>query len=160
MSGPRAGCALCRGSAGDADLDRAQVWEDPWWRLTTATAGELLGFSYLEPKRHIPCITDLDGDEARTLGSVLQRTTRGIRDATGAELVYIYVFGGGIPHLHFHLAPHWLGDPLNDRMIRGEVVETQLPSGATSFVSRDFPAEPPARHAEVRERIRKALSGS
>ncbi len=154
------GCALCQGPEGDEGLGRVQVWEDNLWRLTTVREGELLGFSYLEPKRHIPHITDLDGEEARTLGNVLARTTSAVRSATEAELVYIYVFGGGIPHLHFHLAPHRQGDALNDCMIRGEVTETKLPSGATATVSRDYPQLPTSQHDEVRERIRRVLAAS
>jgi diadenosine tetraphosphate (Ap4A) HIT family hydrolase len=122
-----------------------------------ATEGEVLGFSHLEPKRHVPHITDLDGDEARTLGSTLALVTRALKGAAEAELVYIYVFGGGIPHLHFHLAPHRAGDPLNDRMIRGEVTETHLPNGATAFVSKEFPSLPPSDHERIRERFRLAI---
>ena len=153
-----AGCLLCQGPKGDKELGRTQVWEDDLWRLTTVLGGEIAGFSYLEPKRHIPHVTDLAGDEARTLGTVLALTMSAIQEATGAEVVYIYVFGEGIPHLHIHLAPHRRGDPLNDQMIRGAVVETKLPSGATSFVSKDFPQLPVARHEEVRERIRRGLA--
>jgi diadenosine tetraphosphate (Ap4A) HIT family hydrolase len=152
------GCTLCRGPEGDKELERVQVWEDRLWRLTTARGGELAGFSYLEPKRHIPHITDLDGVEARTFGAVLARTTSAIRNATGAEVVYVYVFGDGIPHLHLHLAPHRRGDPLSDRIIRGELVETPLPSGATSFVSREFPQLPASQHEAVRERLARALN--
>lgn len=152
-------CALCRGAASDEELDRIQVWEDRLWRLTTARSGEVAGFSELEPKRHIPHVTDLDGEEAQTLGIVLARATSALREATGAELVYVYVFGGGIPHLHIHLAPHRTGDALNDRMIRGEVSETKLPSGATAIVSRDFPQLPASEHEAVGRRIRRALAG-
>jgi diadenosine tetraphosphate (Ap4A) HIT family hydrolase len=152
------GCIICKGPEGDPVLERVQVWEDRLWRLTTALEGEVVGFSYLEPKRHIPHITDLDGEEARTLGSVLARTTSAIRDATDAEVVYAYVFGGGIPHLHIHLAPHRSGDALNDGFLRGEVTQTKLPSGATKIVSRDFPALPPSQHEQTRERIRRELA--
>ena len=153
-------CILCRGPGGDAELGRVQVWEDPLWRLTTATEGEIAGFSYLEPKRHVPHITDLTGPEADTLGPVLARVTRALKQAADAELVYVYVFGDGIPHLHLHLAPHRVGDALNDRMIRGEVTETRLPSGVTSFVSREFPPLPARMHARVRGRLSRALGGS
>ena len=39
--------------------------------------------------------------------------SRALRDETGSDLVYVYVFGGGIPHLHLHLTPHHPGDALN-----------------------------------------------
>jgi diadenosine tetraphosphate (Ap4A) HIT family hydrolase len=151
-------CALCRGRRADPELFRVQVWEDALWRLTVTTEGEVLGLSYLEPKRHIPYVTDLDGDEARTFGPVLARAARALRDAADAELVYVYVFGGGIPHLHVHLAPHRAGDALSERFIRGEVTERRLPSGATVLASRDFPPLPPVRHARVRASLRRALA--
>jgi diadenosine tetraphosphate (Ap4A) HIT family hydrolase len=160
MSELETNCVLCRGPAGDPELGRVQVWEDRLWRLTTVTQGELLGFSYLEPKRHVPHITDLDGEEARTVGPVLAKVTRALKEATGAELVYVYVFGGGIPHLHVHLGPHRRGDALNEQLIRGEVTEVHLPNGATSIVSKEFPPFPASAHSRVLERLRLLLADS
>jgi diadenosine tetraphosphate (Ap4A) HIT family hydrolase len=153
-----ADCALCRGADGDAELDRAQVWEDDLWRLAMSRRGYTTGFGYLEPKRHIPHITDLDGEEAATFGSVLARVSSALREAAGAELVYVYVFGGGIPHLHVHLGPHRPGDALNNAIIRGEVDSEQLPSGAGRLVSREFPEIGREEIDRVIERARELLS--
>jgi diadenosine tetraphosphate (Ap4A) HIT family hydrolase len=151
-------CQLCLGADGDADLHRVQVWEDELWRLTTSLAAEVAGFSYLEPKRHIPFITDLDGEEARTFGEVLGRVTSALKAVTGAEVVYLYVFGMGIPHLHLHVAPHREGDALNDQMIKGDVVEQRLPSGATLVTSDRFPPLPEHDLRSVADRINRALA--
>ena len=56
-------------------------------------------------------MTELDGEEARTLGEVLARTTKALKEVTGAELVYVLVFGGHIAHLHIHQSPHVRGGP-------------------------------------------------
>jgi diadenosine tetraphosphate (Ap4A) HIT family hydrolase len=77
---------------------------------------------------------------------------------TGADIVYVYIFGGGIPHLHVHLAPHRKGDALNDQMIRGEIVEEKLPSGATSFFSKEFPALPREELLAVAKKARQRLN--
>ena len=150
-------CILCRGPEGDDELGRVQVWEDPLWRLTTVRDGEVPGFSYLEPKRHIPHLADLDGEESRTFGGVLACACRALRDAASAEVVYVYVFGGGIPHLHLHLAPHRSGEALSSSMIRGATTETHLPSGATIISSRDFPPLPRSEHDAIRDRIAQLL---
>ena len=97
-------------TAGDPELQRVQVWEDAYWRMTTSLWAEVPGFSYLEPKRHISDITALDGEEARIFGEILARVTQVLKKETGAELVYIYVFGDSVPHFHVHLAPHRTGD--------------------------------------------------
>lgn len=122
-----------------------------------AGRGYTTGFGYLEPKRHVPHITDLDGEEAATFGPVLGRVTSALKEAADAELVYVYVFGGGIPHLHVHLAPHRADDALNANIIRGELVMEPHPSGAKRMVSREFPELPAEEIAAVVERTCRLL---
>ena len=153
-----ANCTICRGAEGDAEFERFQVWEDRHWRLTVSLASEVAGFAYLEPKRHIQHITDLDGAEAQTFGDVLARSTKVLREETGAEVVYVYIFGDGIPHLHVHLAPHRAGDALSSQMVRGELSEERLPSGVTRFTSKEFPALPEDELRAVALRVQRRLA--
>jgi diadenosine tetraphosphate (Ap4A) HIT family hydrolase len=103
---------LCRPEIADAEFRRTRLWEDDLWRLSAVLQGPVPGFAHLEPKRHIPFVTDLDGAEAATFGPVLARVTAALRDAAGAEKTYVYVFGDRVPHLHLNLAPHRDGDAL------------------------------------------------
>ncbi len=153
-------CALCDVPAADAELRRVEVWRDSLWRLTTSIGpgDPTPGFSYLEPLRHIRYVQELDGREAATFGPVLARCAAALKQATTAELVYVYIFGGGIPHLHVHLAPHVAGDALNESMLRGELEERPLPSGAVAFVSKDFPEVPEEELASVASRVRELLN--
>jgi diadenosine tetraphosphate (Ap4A) HIT family hydrolase len=106
------GCLLCHVEEADLFFGRQRVWEDEYWRLSVVLRGAVVGFAHLEPHRHIPFITDLDGGEAATLGLVLARVSAALRVATAADKVYVYVFGDRIPHLHFNLAPHMPDSPL------------------------------------------------
>ncbi len=153
-------CALCNVPAVDTDFGRVEVWRDSLWRLTTSVGpgDPTAGFSYLEPLRHIRYVHELDGEEAVTFGPVLARCAAALKEATSAELVYIYIFGGGIPHLHVHLAPHVAGDALNESMLRGEFEERPLPSGAVAFVSRDFPEVAEEELVRVAARVRMLLN--
>ena len=119
--------------------------------------GSILGFSYLEPIRHIPFLADLDGSEAATFGPAIARASAVLREATGARLVYAYVFGGGIPHLHVHLAPNEPEGVLNTALIGGRVAERKLPSGATEITSLDHPELPSDHIDAVIERVRSAM---
>lgn len=153
-------CLLCDPPASDRELRRVEVWADELWRLTVSLFAEVPGFSYLEPKRHIPHITDLDGPEAETFGSVMATVTSALQEVTRADQVYVYVFGGGIPHLHVHLAPHRDGDALNEQMIKGEVVRRESgSSGAAFYVSADYPPLPEDELREIAGRIRGRLQG-
>jgi diadenosine tetraphosphate (Ap4A) HIT family hydrolase len=153
-------CIICRGTDSDEELGRVQVWEDEYWLLTMSLESETAGFSYLEPKRHIPYISDLDGEEAASFGTVLARASRTLRDETGSAVVYVYIFGDGVPHLHVHLAPHRPGDALNDQMIRGELVEEKLPNGFTRIVSTQFPSLPREELWDIASRVTSRLAAS
>jgi diadenosine tetraphosphate (Ap4A) HIT family hydrolase len=151
-------CPMCRGVAADPELERIEVWKDAHWRLTVSLSSEVAGFAYLEPKRHIRYITELDGPEASTFGSAMARSTKALKEATGADVVYVYIFGDGVPHLHVHLAPHRTGDALNDQMIRGELVQEKLPNGMTLFTSDEFPALPREQLVEIADQVRIRMS--
>jgi diadenosine tetraphosphate (Ap4A) HIT family hydrolase len=151
-----ADCIFCLPSEA---LGVVQVWEDDRWRLLADLGAEVPGFSLLVPRRHIAYVTELDGDEARSFGTALARTAEVLRSEASAELVYVYIFGSGVPHLHVHLAPHRAGDALNEQMIRGEIVVEQLPGGAGRQVSKDFPALPKHELRQVAERVATKLAG-
>jgi diadenosine tetraphosphate (Ap4A) HIT family hydrolase len=105
-------CLLCRPDDADRLFGRTRVWADGRWRLSVVGHGPVVGFAHLEPVRHIPFVTDLDGAEASTFGPVLARVTGVLRAVTGAELVYASVFGERVAHFHVNLAPHRPGDAL------------------------------------------------
>lgn len=157
---PDENCVLCDVPAVDSNFGRVEVWRDGCWRLTTSVGpgDPTPGFSYLEPLRHIRYLHELDGEESVTFGPVIARCAAALKEATGAELVYVYIFGGSIPHLHVHLAPHVSGDALNDSLLRGEFEERPLPSGAVSFISKDFPEVPVEELARVADRVRSLLT--
>jgi diadenosine tetraphosphate (Ap4A) HIT family hydrolase len=155
---PASDCALCRREHGDVELDRVEVWRDDHWRLSMSRHTATLGFGYLEPLRHIPFLADLDGPEAATLGPAIARASAAIREASGAPLVYAYVFGGGIPHMHVHLAANGPEGVLNTNIISGEVEERKLPSGATEITSKDHPDLPEADVAAINDRVRELLA--
>ena len=113
-------CSICDGTA-DATFSRKELWRNDRWRLTFSTYKDVFGFCYLEPLRHIRYITELDGIEADEFGTVLSHITSALKAATGARLVYVYIYGDHIPHLHVHLAPHTYGDPFADDVIRSGV---------------------------------------
>lgn len=155
-----ADCIICRREAGDAQLHRLEVWRDDLWRLTVSLDAEVLGFAYLEPLRHIPTSADIDGPEAASFGAVLAKAVQALKEATGAAIVYVYIFGDGVPHLHVHLAPHRDGDALNSQMIRGEIVSEKMPDGFERFYSREFPALPEADQRRVAETVARRLAAS
>jgi diadenosine tetraphosphate (Ap4A) HIT family hydrolase len=157
MSDPE--CLLCDSERSEAALNREIVWEDRLWRLAMPRRGYTTGFGYLEPKRHVPHITDLGGEEAATFGPTIARVATALKRAADADIVYVYVFGGGIAHLHVHLGPHRDGDALSSDIIRGDFAYEPLDSGAQRIVSSDFPELPAEEISAVIDRARTILKG-
>jgi hypothetical protein len=83
-----------------------------------------------------------------------------LRSVTEAEVVYIYVFGDGVPHFHVHLAPHRAGDALSSQFIRGELIEEKMPNGFTRVVSKQFPPLSRGELLDVSSRARKYFEAS
>jgi diadenosine tetraphosphate (Ap4A) HIT family hydrolase len=135
-------CLLCDVAAADRVFDRVRVYDDGLWRLSVVRGGPVAGFAHLEPHRHIPHVSDLDGPEADTFGTVLARVTGALRVAAGAELTYAYVFGERVPHLHVNLAPHSAGDAL---------------VGGPGLLRPDAAAVPVEQHEAVARSVRDAL---
>ncbi len=138
-------CLLCDWPAADREFDRVEVWRDHLWRVTTSLVAPVPGFSYLEPRRHIPHFTDLDSEEAATLGARLAWVTGVLREATAADLVYVNVFGERVAHLHFNLAPHRAGDALQ---------------GGRAMIAPDASPVPRPELQDVSERLRQALNAA
>jgi diadenosine tetraphosphate (Ap4A) HIT family hydrolase len=69
------------------------------------------GYLMVETKRHVPGFGDLTDDEAAAVGRLMNRVARVQKEIVGGEHVYAFVLGGGVPHLHVHLAPRYPGTP-------------------------------------------------
>lgn len=113
-------CSICNGDA-DNTFSRRELWRNERWRLTLSRYKDVFGLCYLEPLRHIRYITELDGKEAQEFGPLLANITSSLRAATGSKLIYVYIYGDHIPHLHVHLAPHTDGDLFTDEVVKSGI---------------------------------------
>ena len=110
-------------------------------RLAARYLGFRAGFAYLEPKRHISHVHELDGDEVNTFGPALAKCTKALKEATNAEVAYIYIFGDGIPHLHLHLFPRkrddpFVGRPIDPRLSTVHRSEAEIAALAGAIIQR------------------------
>ena len=65
----------------------------------------------VEPRRHVADLGDLTEEEACSIGRLVNRLARILKDIEGAEHVYSFIFGDAVPHLHAHVAPRYPGTP-------------------------------------------------
>ncbi|MFN8521676.1 MAG: HIT family protein [Chloroflexota bacterium] len=126
------GCSICQAVEVSDDAAAGIVYRDAHWiARTISPTPAVAGWLLLQAKRHIADSAELDAAESASLGSVLQRVSRAVRDVTGALRVYIGSLNEGNPHFHMHVLPRlpempngaigWNAFALSGLAQRGEV---------------------------------------
>ena len=70
-----------------------------------------LGYLFVELRRHVAELGDLNRDEAASVGRLASLASRALQDSEGAEHVYAAVIGHRMPHLHLHLIARYPETP-------------------------------------------------
>lgn len=125
-------CDICNGNA-DSIFNRKVIWSNQRWKLSLSRYQAVKGFSYLEPVKHIESIDKLDEELSKEFGYLLVKFTKVLREVLGVKLVYVYIFGDHISHLHAHLAPHLEGDYLY-----GDIVKPDVPLTKDVLAENEF----------------------
>lgn len=110
------GCFVCRKHRGEVSLPGGAIYQDAWVyaghaQIQAGQATAYLGYLMAEPKRHAPGLADLTDAEAQALGLLVVRLGRALVSTEGAEHVYAFVLGDGVPHVHVHVVPRYPGAP-------------------------------------------------
>ncbi|MEX2206154.1 MAG: HIT domain-containing protein [Myxococcota bacterium] len=116
MSAAEPSCFVCDKHAGRVDVPGGALYEDERVYASHGIIPEgrsrtYLGTLFVEPKRHVPGIAELDEHEARQIGLVSSRLARALKQSEGAEHVYVFVLGHHVDHLHVWLVPRYPGTP-------------------------------------------------
>jgi histidine triad (HIT) family protein len=109
-------CFICRKHRGEIEIPGGAIYEDEiifagHVHVPEGKSDVYLGYLMLEPKRHIAGLADLSDPEAQSLGLLITRLCRALKECEGAEHVYAFVLGDNVPHLHIHLVPRYPGAP-------------------------------------------------
>jgi len=109
-------CLVCRKQRGEFQVAGGAIFKDNLIYCSHAhfAPGEqtaYLGWLVVETRRHIPGLADLTDSEGQALGLMVARLSRALKTIQGAEHVYAFVMGHGVPHLHLHLLPRYPGTP-------------------------------------------------
>ena len=109
-------CIICRKHRGQLLVPGGAIYEDD---LVYAGHSQIregkpvvyLGYLMAETKRHAPGLADLTDAEAQALGLLVARLSRALVAIEGAEHVYAFVMGDGVPHVHDHVVARYPGAP-------------------------------------------------
>jgi histidine triad (HIT) family protein len=109
-------CIICRKHGGQVAVAGGPIYEDELIFVSHAQiwgdeTEQYLGHLFIEPKRHIAELADLSEAEAQTIGLFTTRLARALMDTEGAEHIYAFVIGDGVPHVHVHVIGRFPGAP-------------------------------------------------
>jgi histidine triad (HIT) family protein len=110
-------CLVCRKQHGITPPPGGVIYED---ELVFASHSFIpqdedsvyLGLLFLEPRRHIIGLEEMNQEESQRIGALIPRLSRALKESTGAEHIYLFVLGHHVSHLHFWLVPRYLGTPI------------------------------------------------
>jgi diadenosine tetraphosphate (Ap4A) HIT family hydrolase len=71
-----------------------------------------LGTLFIEARRHVLDYASMTPQELATIGPLLQRVYRALRQLTGAERIYQVAMIDGVPHFHCWLVPRRPSDTI------------------------------------------------
>ena len=136
-------CYTCHDlRTGELFGDQQIVYEDEFFRIVLEPYPRARGHTIVVYKPHREDISQLSEEEACRVFQVCVRTVKAIKEALGAEKVYLNTMcDGGINHLHLQLFPRYAADPI----------------GSKRFVAEQ---QPLADGQEIASRIRAALQFS
>ncbi|HEY0640750.1 MAG TPA: HIT domain-containing protein [Pseudonocardiaceae bacterium] len=109
------GCRICDKHRGVGPLVGPEVWSDDLLLVFHRPPGPdgtgVLGYLFVETRRHAPSLTDLTEAEARAVGTAIWRAGRALRAELSAESVFTAVIGTGVAHFHHHVLARHPGTP-------------------------------------------------
>lgn len=133
-------CLVCRKQRGEVSVFGGVIYEDPLIYISHAQLwGEekehYLGHVLVEPKRHVAEVADLTEQEAQAIGVYTSRVAKALLIAEQMEHIYIFVFGDGASHVHYHVIGRRPGAP---REYWGTKVDEwpEAPKGAEAEIAQ------------------------
>lgn len=120
-------CLGCEIISGSVNTPGGIIYQDGFWMLTHARSSNgapLKGMLILQPKRHCTHLADLQPEEVRNLGPLLQKTCKAVSDILHPEKTYACSFGEGVKHIHFMIIPRMQGMPIGAELLK-QMIEEQ-----------------------------------
>lgn len=111
-----ASCFVCDKHLGRVPVPGGALHEDALVYVSHGKLSDETGLGYpgvlfIEPKRHVDGIADLEPAEAQQIGLLATQAAYALRECAGAVRVYTVVAGHHVAHFHQWVIPRYAGAP-------------------------------------------------
>jgi diadenosine tetraphosphate (Ap4A) HIT family hydrolase len=107
-------CLTCQRNAERHTYPIAEnIFENDYWRVCHAFNTSLPGWLVIVALRHIGTLAELTSEEAMSMGELTRKTSKALREVTGAVKTYSIQFAEhpDHSHVHFHIVPRHESTP-------------------------------------------------
>ena len=114
-------CFICEKHKGNYYASKFHVTSSPLvsiYHMFPQDEKVYLGHTFIETIRHVTGLDKMSIEEASEIGKCQIILRRVFKKYFEAEHVYSFVFGDGVPHLHLHIIPRYIGAPKEYRGTR------------------------------------------
>lgn len=82
------------------------IYEDTNWIVTHGPIqSQILGYLYVEPKKHIENWGEFSDSELSDVGPLIKKIEMTLKKLLSVDRVYVVTISEAVRHLHFHLIP-------------------------------------------------------
>ncbi|MGG4167070.1 HIT family protein [Rossellomorea vietnamensis] len=118
----------------------ALFYEDEHWIVRPGPFNShLLGYVYIEPKRHVENWSDFTEIELKKIGWLIKKCETALRQLLNVERVYTVTISEAVRHIHFHVIPRELENDIKGLQLIKQV--TQQTDIYTNKISDSFEYE-------------------
>ena len=107
-------CFICEKHKGNITVPGGAIYEDELvyvGHVHWDSEETYLGYVMIDIKRHVPGLAELTDEEAKRFGLISSRVSKALKASEGAEHIYTFVSGNGVPHMHMHIIPRYANTP-------------------------------------------------
>jgi diadenosine tetraphosphate (Ap4A) HIT family hydrolase len=114
------------------------IFQDEDWMVTHGPlSSQILGYLYIEPKRHVENWTDFTDNELSKVGPLVKRLEKVMKEILDIDRVYVVTISEAVRHLHFHIIPR-----VDEGTVKGldliEQATQQKVKGQTNITQKQY----------------------
>jgi diadenosine tetraphosphate (Ap4A) HIT family hydrolase len=95
-------CPICEKHENLKDV----LFENENWVISHGPlASQVLGYVYIEPKRHVENWTEFTDSELVEIGPLIKKVESALKELISIDRLYSVTISEAVRHIHFHLIP-------------------------------------------------------
>lgn len=112
------------------------IYENEDWLISHGPIdSQILGYLYVEPKRHVENWSDFTEEELVSIGPLIKKAEVALKKVLLIDRVYCVTISEAVRHIHFHLIPRIHGEEVKGISLIEQATQRKIKTN--KFISED-----------------------